>query len=218
VWADKDRLWDDVLAKYPDSAVARDEIGLRLLNSGRLDEAERELLASLRLMPNYVYTYVLLGMTYAKRGDMARAIDAYRTALEFRPSYVEARIRLGLAYEAQGLMDDALAEYDRAIRDDPWASPALVFAAAILEQRGEIDEALARLKRVAPDDPIYDDAQLRLGELLLRLERWAEAREAFAAHLARVPQSREARYYLELMDARERQGLPAGSATGAGGS
>lgn len=158
-WRDTFRLWEDVLQKYPDSGVARAERGTWLLNDGRFDEAEREFLAALKTMPNYVYPYLMLGVTYSKRGEPERAIAAYRTALEFRPAFVEARIRLGLAYEDLGLADRALTEYDRAIQDDPGAGPALVFSALILEQQGRTDEALQRLRQVAPDDPIYPDAR-----------------------------------------------------------
>jgi tetratricopeptide (TPR) repeat protein len=165
VWEKTVQLWEDVLEKYPDSAVARGERGTWLLNDGRIDEAEREFLAALRTMPNYVYSYLMLGVTYSKRGETDRSIAAFRTALEFRPTLVEARIRLGLAYEDLGLVDQALTEYDRAIQDDPWASPAFVFSALILERRGRADEALRRLRQVAPDDPIYPDARAAIDRM-----------------------------------------------------
>ncbi len=211
VWGDTVRLWEDVLAQYPDSAVARSERGTWLLNEGRVDEAEQEFLAALERMPNYGYTYLMLGMTYSKRGDLARALPAYQTALELRPTFVEARIRLGLAYEDLGLVDRALAEYDRAVQDDPWASPAWVFSAGILDRYGRSDEAIQRLLRVAPDDPIYDDAQLRLGALLLKLRRWSDARAALSALLSRRPDSTEARYYLDVATA---EGRPRKAARG----
>lgn len=201
VWGDKVRLWEDALEKYPNSAVARGERGTWLLNEGRLDEAEQETLAAIKTMPNYAYAYLVLGMIYAKRGEMGRAIPAYHAALEIYPTFVEARIRLGLAYEELHFVDRALVEYDRAIQDDPRASPAWVFSGAILERYGRTDEALRRFRRVTPDDPIYDDAQLRLGVLLLKLERWADARETFAALLARRPDSREARHFLAVATA-----------------
>jgi len=159
MWHDTVSLWEDVLAQYPQSAVARGERGTWFVNSGRFDEAEREFLAVLGSMPNYVYSYLMLGVIYAKRGELERAIAAYRTALEFRPAFIEARIRLGLAYEALGQIDHALTEYDRAIQDDPWASPALLFSALILARQGRAQEALQRLQRVAPGDPIYHDVR-----------------------------------------------------------
>jgi tetratricopeptide (TPR) repeat protein len=212
VWGDRVRLWEDVLKKYPNSAVAHGERGTWLLTEGRLDEAEQEALAAIKTMPNYAYAYLVLGMIYAKRGEMGRAIPAYYAALDLYPTFVEARIRLGLAYEDLRFVDRALAEYDRAIQDDPRASPAWVFSGAILEQYGRSDEALRRFRRVAPDDPIYNDAQLRLGVLLLKLERWADARETFAALLARRPDSREARHYLAVATAegRAREAVRAG--------
>lgn len=166
VWSDTVRLWEDVLAKYPHSAIARGERGTWLVNSGRLDEAEREFLAALRTMPNYVYPHLMLGVTYAKRGEVERAIAAYRTALEFRPAFVEARIRLGLAYEALGQVDHALVEYDRAIQDDPGASPAILFSALILARKGHAPEALQRLRGVAPEDPIYQDARAAIERIV----------------------------------------------------
>lgn len=204
VWGDRERLWEDVLAKYPNSAVAHGERGTWLLNKGRVDEAEQEALTAIRMMPNYAYAYLLLGMIYTKRGEMGRAMPAYHAALEIHPLFVEARIRLGLAYEQMDLADRALAEYDRVIHDDPRASPAWVFSAAILDRDGRTGEALQRLRRVAPDDPIYDDAQLRLGLLLLKVERWADARQTFAALLSRRPDSRAARHFLEVATAEER--------------
>jgi tetratricopeptide (TPR) repeat protein len=203
VWGDRVRLWEDVLAKYPHSAVARGERGAWLLNEERVDEAEQEALTAIRLMPTYAYAYLLLGMIYTKRGETGRAVPAYHTALEIHPLFVEARIRLGLAYEQMDLFDRALAEYDRVIHDDPRASPAWVFSAAILDRDGRTGEALQRLRRVAPDDPIYDDAQLRLGLLLLKVERWTDARQTFAALLSRRPDSRAARHFLELATAQE---------------
>jgi tetratricopeptide (TPR) repeat protein len=164
-WGDTVRLWEDVLRKYPESGVARGERGTWLLNNGRLNEAEQEFLAVLKTMPDYVYPYLMLGVTYANRGEPERAVAAYRTALELRPTFVEARIRLGLAYEDLGLADQALIEYDRAIQDDPWASPALVFSALIMERQGRTVEARQRLRRVAPDDPIYPDARVALQRL-----------------------------------------------------
>ncbi|MFZ5874867.1 MAG: tetratricopeptide repeat protein [Nitrospirota bacterium] len=203
VWGDKVRLWDDVLVQYPDSAIAHNERGLQLLNDGRLDAAEREFLAALRTLPSHAYTYLMLGMVYDKRGEVGRAIEAYRSALAYRPRYVDARLRLGLAYQAAGRTDEALAEFDRALQDDPWASPARVFSAEILERRGRIEEAIRQLERVAPDDRIYDEAQVRLGGLLLKLERWAAARRLFEAFAARKPGSSAAKYYIGMTYVRE---------------
>jgi tetratricopeptide (TPR) repeat protein len=203
VWGDTVRLWDDVSATYPDSAIAHNERGLQRLNSGRLDEAEREFLAALRLLPGHAYTYLMLGMVYDKLSDPGRATEAYRSALAIRPRYAEARLRLGLAYQAAGRSDDALAEFERTLQDDPWASPARVFVADILERRGRVDEALRQLERVTPEDRIYDEAQVRLGGLLLKLERWSEARRLFEAFAARKPESGSARYYIGMAYVRE---------------
>ena len=203
VWADADRIWDDTLAKYPDSAMARNERGLRLLNDGRLDEAEREFQTALRLIPKYAFTHVYLGMTYAERGDMERAIDAFNTALMFRPRFTQARIRLGMTYEQQGRVDRAFAEYERALGDDPGATSVLVRSAGLFASQGQWDEAVSRYRRALAIDPGGDEAAVALGALLLRLERWPEARETFNAFLTRHPDSSAARFYIGMTHARE---------------
>ncbi|MFZ5862561.1 MAG: tetratricopeptide repeat protein [Nitrospirota bacterium] len=206
VWGDRIRLWDDVLARYPDSAMAHAGRGTWLVNEGRWEEAEREFLFVLRSAPMHSYAHMMLGRIYATRGESLRAVTAYRTALEYRSRYAEARIRLGATYEDLGLIDQALEEYERAIEDDPWATPAVLLTASILDARGRTDEAIERLRRVAPDDPVYDDAQIRLGALLLKQERWVDARAVLAAVAARRPDSEEARAFLEIANAREADG------------
>jgi tetratricopeptide (TPR) repeat protein len=203
VWADADHLWDDTLVKYPDSAIARNERGLRLLHDGRLDEAEREFQAALRQIPKYGFTHVYLGMTYAKRGDTERAIHAFNTALLFRPRFAEARVRLGMTYEQQGQPDLALAEYERALGDDPATISALVRSAGLFAARGRWEEAVSRYRRVLAIDSRDDEAAVALGALFLRLERWREARETFNAFLARHPDSSGARFYIGMTHARE---------------
>jgi len=202
-WLDADHLWDDTLAKYPDSAMARNERGLRLLNDGRLAEAERDFQAALQRIPKYAYTHVYLGMTYGKRGDAERAIDAFNTALRFRPRFTEARLRLGMTYEQQGRLDLALAEYEHALRDDPAAMSVLVRSAGLLAGQGQWDEAVSRYRRALAIDPQDDEASVGLGALFLRLERWSEARDVFSAFLARHPDSSAARFYIGMTHARE---------------
>lgn len=205
VWADADRLWEESVARYPSSAMARNGRVLRLLHADRLDEAEQEVVLSLRARPTNPYTHMLLGMVYGKRGETERAAAAYRSSLELRPTFVEARVRLAMAYQAMGRADDALAEFDRAIRDDPKGSPAVVLSAVLLDDMGRAGEALQRLTRVPPDDPFYPDALFRAGVLLLRMERWADARETWSAYLARRPASAEARAFLHMATARAAQ-------------
>ncbi len=203
VWGDAVRLWDDVLVRYPDSAVARNERGMRLLDAGQVDEAEQEFLAALRTLPRYRYTHLMLGMTYDKRGDTDRAISAYRMALALGPKFVAARLRLGLVYQAAGRLDEALAEFERALHDDPSASNARLLAADILARRGRVEESFRYLEHVAPDDPVYDEAQLRLGAELLKLERWSDARGRFEAFARRHHDSGAAKYYVGLTHVQE---------------
>ena len=205
LWGDNERLWEATLAAHPTSALARNERGLRLLNADRLVEAEAEFQEALRLIPQYGYTRVYLGMVSAARGDPERAIAEFTAALRLRPRFTEARVRLAMAREQQGRFDEALAEYDRVLRDEPTAATALVRSAVIFEHRGQWDEAVARYRRALAVDADRDETRIALGAALLRKEQWAEARDLFATFLVRHPDSYAARFYIGLTYARQGQ-------------
>jgi tetratricopeptide (TPR) repeat protein len=176
-----------------------------LLKADRLVEAEAEFREALRLIPQYGYTRVYLGMASAARGDPERAIAEFNAALRLRPRFTVARVRLAMAYEQQGRFDGALAEYDRALRIDPDAVTALVRSAAILERRGQWDDAVARYRRALAVDADQDETRIALGAALLAKARWAEARDIFATFRTRHPDSYAARFYIGLTYARQGQ-------------
>ncbi len=205
VWGDADRLWEDTLAAHPTSALAHNERGLRLLKAERPADAETEFQKALRLIPDYGYTHVYLGMAHVARGNTEGAIAEFNTALRMRPRFTEARVRLGMAYEQQERFDGALAEYERALGDEPNAVFALVRSAALLERRGRVDEAISRYRQALRIDSDQDEARGRLGAALLAKERWSEARDVFTSFLARYPASSAARFYVGLTYARQGQ-------------
>jgi tetratricopeptide (TPR) repeat protein len=61
---------------------------------GKLAEAERETLASLRLSPEHPEARNLLGVIYAEQGRTARAYSIWRELVHERPDYEPARINL----------------------------------------------------------------------------------------------------------------------------
>ncbi|HEV7228311.1 YaiO family outer membrane beta-barrel protein [Brevundimonas sp.] len=73
-----------VLRARPDDVDARLQLGLALLDLGRLDEAEAELLRVVEQSPDYVDAHVALARTARRRGDdeaaAARAAEAARLA------------------------------------------------------------------------------------------------------------------------------------------
>jgi len=89
------------LAQRPEDFPTRLMLGRRLLDDGRLDEAEEQLTAALALFPGYAgpdSPYVYLARIHRQRGDLAKAADALRAIADrdesaYAASVEEAALR-----------------------------------------------------------------------------------------------------------------------------
>jgi tetratricopeptide (TPR) repeat protein len=196
VWVNPDRLWDDVLEKYPDSILALNSKGLRLAEADRLQEARDLFERSIRLVPGFSQAHNNVGFVFAKLGDFDRAETAFETALSLEPRYASAAVSLGKVYEQQGRTDRALELYDRLLAEDPDLATAWMRSGALLERLDRLDEAAERYRRVLAIDPSNDRGRLAFGAVLLRLERWAEARVVIESLVVRQADSYPARVNL----------------------
>jgi tetratricopeptide (TPR) repeat protein len=195
-WTNKVTLWDDALAKYPQSFMAHNSKGLQSLEAGQLEAARDWFERALRLAPGFSAAHKNLGMAFARLGDWDRAVAALEAALRINPEYFEARIDLGKVYERAGRPDLALETYDRLLRDDPGDVAVWGRTAFLLEQRGDLEDAAVRYRRVLEMKPGDGKALMLLGAVLLRAGRWADARTVFESVLAAEPHSYPARFNL----------------------
>ncbi len=196
VWSDSEHLWEDVLAKYPRSALGYNARGLRLLEAGRVEEAREAFERSLKLDPGLASTHNYLGTLYGRSGEIERAIAEFQIALVMIPGDEQARINLGKAYEQAGRSDLAFAVYEQLLRDRPNAGPALERMGVLLERQGRLAEAAERYRKVLAINPTDEQASLVLGGVWLRLAHWDDAREVLSAVVSRHPDSYMARLYL----------------------
>ncbi len=80
-----------LLVRPVNTAWGRYHLGRALLECGKRDQAERELLRCVQLAPDIQPAHRELGLMYAARGDTAAATLHLRTALELRGSDEVAR-------------------------------------------------------------------------------------------------------------------------------
>ena len=76
----------EVLARDPQSSTVHRGLGAALLALGRLDEAGRELEASVRLAPRSLESRLLLGRLRLSAGDENRAREAFQAGHEIDPA------------------------------------------------------------------------------------------------------------------------------------
>jgi predicted Zn-dependent protease len=86
------------VAAEPHNGAYIDSLGWVYFRQGKLELAEKYLTDATRLLPQDATVHEHLGDVFAKRGDLGRALDLYRTALKLEPEAKdEAKLRSKIA-------------------------------------------------------------------------------------------------------------------------
>jgi tetratricopeptide (TPR) repeat protein len=170
---------------FPGEQMALHAAGNALLNLGSLDLAASTLEAALAPRPR-AEIWNDLGVTLQRRGELTRAIGAYRAALAERPDFIEALANLAAALFLTGQNDEALVHATAADVRAPGAA-GLSTTLALIEGavRGP-DHALSRLDAALARNPDDLSALHARIYVLRKLERSAEAIPAAERLVARA--------------------------------
>lgn len=95
------------------------EIGLELLRAGKLDEAIEQLELATTRFPEDYRAFNYLGVAYAQKKLVNRAIGALQTAIRLRGDVANIHYNLGLVYQAEGFHEEARQEFEKALEIDP---------------------------------------------------------------------------------------------------
>lgn len=193
VWRDSITLWTAVLARNPSAVVAHSNLGLALIDAGRLDEAAAHLRTALAAAPDDPEAHTNLGLVLYRRGDLHGAEEHCRRALAVRPDAAEFHKNLGLVLEAQGNAAAAEQEYRQAIHLQDSAVYRYRLGNVLL-QADNPQAALVEYQHALQRDPEMDEARHDSGRCFLALGRPSEAATAFAVVVQRHPDWAEARY------------------------
>src|SRR5213079_2488970 len=101
-------LYADTVAKRPNNAFARYNLGKALAESGRLPEAIVQDREAVRLRPTMAGAHNNLGKALADLGRGDDAIAHYRAAVQLEPAYGRAHYNLGVALLGAGRKVEAL--------------------------------------------------------------------------------------------------------------
>jgi tetratricopeptide (TPR) repeat protein len=128
----------------PGSAEFLANEGVRHLNDGRLDLAEKSLLESLQKNPRLEPALNALGLVYVYRRDFAKAIDTLNRLIQISPQFYDAYNLLGTVYTEMGNYQQAKEKLLAAANAEVYLTPENAFAnLAVLEIKfGKFDAAL----------------------------------------------------------------------------
>jgi len=167
VWQDSKTLWADAAQTYPQSSVARNNLGLVFLNEANRPRAIQEFILAAQLRSDYADPYVNLGLAYLDLKQINEAAAALNEALRINPKLPNAHVNAALVLEAQNKLDQAGEHYLRALELDPDLSAARYNLGVIYYKLKQQDKALAILQETANRDPYLAEAHHGIGVILV---------------------------------------------------
>ncbi len=158
-------------------------VGISLLREKRAAEAVPYLTdAAAQKAQQYRPNYYL-GEAWLGAGEPAKAEQAYTAALAIDPKAAAAELGLAHALVKQEKLEAAAAHYKQAAELNPGYRDDLLELGSLYETAKQPEQAMAIYQQF-PDNP---GAQERLGELLLKADRPADAIPCFQAAIAKSP-------------------------------
>lgn len=199
-------------------------IGNALVFQEAWDDALREYLAAVETEPALAEAHYNLGVAFAARGQLERAVSAFKEALDHNPHLYEAHFALGRCYQRLDDVGRAYIYYSNACNARPHAAEPLYYMGLMHQNHGAHDLAkrcFAEALRVEPtfiSPEVHDDDALtqrseseviqwyyRLSDDLKHQHYPDEAARIYRALLQWRPEEYEATYLLGNLLARERQ-------------
>jgi len=155
-----------------------------------------------RMCASVAQYHHMLGVALLQAGDLPASLDSLRRAEVLEPNRAPTLVALGVALNARSSYGEAKDALIRALELEPdhiEAAAALAEAEAAL---GDLVAADARAGRVLERSSTHAVANLVVGMVRLKQERYPEARDALLRAAEANPMSQKVHYQLSLAYAR----------------
>jgi len=160
-------------------------VGMSQFRLGRHQEALASLHKAIEANPDYGKCYTRLATIQSEMGRYDGAIKNYERGVEIMPYYNPGLLNLADAYRAVGRMDDAMKTYEKVLASNLYDVTAQLALAEIQIGRGSYESARARLEKLVSWMPENAVAWTNLGLCYELVNRFGDAREAYATAIAR---------------------------------
>jgi tetratricopeptide (TPR) repeat protein len=170
-WKDSIALFSHALDVTQNNYVAHNNLGHRLLELGKTDEALTQFEKSIAINPKFEIAYLNLGLAFSRKGELDQAIRHYSKALQIRPDYSVAHNNLGNVWYRMGKPDKAYEHYLQAIKINPAYAEAYNNLGAASIRLGELNRAVIFFKKALKINPEFADAQNNLKNTRAALEK-----------------------------------------------
>jgi protein O-mannosyl-transferase len=187
VWKDSPTLWADVLARYPDCAIALFNRASLHMDAGRADlaAADGEKLVALR--PRDPEAWSQYGGALALGGRFGEAVAVLDRGIALDSTNHRLFVNRGAAHAGLGADSAALRDYTRGLRLQPTNPGGRLARGNLYMKRQEFDLAAADYAVALANDPGNSLAGCNLGAALYRAGRFTEALQQMDRAAGRWP-------------------------------
>lgn len=166
--------------------------GVAHQKAGRLDAAEGNYKAALKIEPNNPLALNFLGALLSSRGAHEAAVSLIKKAVVIAPQYADAYVNLATPLFALGRADEAKKYVLEALEQKPDHAAALFKLSALQRSAGDKNEAAATLRLLLRTHPNHVNAQLRYADMLFAAAAYDRAEQHYRKALSLNPNLREA--------------------------
>ncbi|MBI2823473.1 MAG: tetratricopeptide repeat protein [Planctomycetia bacterium] len=196
IYRDLETLYNDTVAKNPDSWAAHHNYAWHVAGQGNYPLAVEHYEAALALNPDLPDTHNALAISLVFVGRPADALAHLERARALNPNLQEIYNNLGNTLVELGRFDEAVAHYRTAIERDPRYATAYCGLGRALARLGRFDDALTQIEQALRIDPRLALAHDTMGMLLYDRGRPAEALPYFIEAARINPNSLQANFHL----------------------
>ncbi len=210
VWKDAQTLWEDTLAKYPNSSPGNVNLAAIYLNQGRFTEVQKLCLTAIRQKPYDYLAISNLALAQMMMGQYDNAIHNYKQALGLKADLYKSELGLAYAYWLKGDYENAYGTYTGVFLKGVGAGsnqyPSYLYRAGFAAWKlGKVEDAHRYLEQalaMSTQDPfILDD----IGAAYTSMGEFVRARDAFARFYPLVEEGKTKNDLTRLLDALDRR-------------
>jgi tetratricopeptide (TPR) repeat protein len=200
--------YEQALQLKPDFADAHNNLGIALLQAGKVNDAIGHYQQALRIQPDLAEAHNNLGTALRQVGKLEEAIRHYEQAVRIKPDYVDALNDLGGALLQVGRVQEAISHLQEALRIQPDSPGSHFDLANALLLAGNVQDAISHYKQALLLKPDYVQAHNNLGDALLQVGRAQEAISHFQEALRIQPDLAAAKHNLANAQATQEREVP----------
>lgn len=174
-----ERIFSELLTRYPDWAELNVVLGQALAKQDDFDAATESLAKAIELQPDVAEAHFTLGEIYLRKGELEAAERELRAELQSHPEDLRAQHTLAMVLDLAGKPEEAMEMLESLLDQVPQHANARYLLGKILLSEGQPEQAQIQLEaaaRLAPEDP---ETHYQLGMALQRQRRVQEARKEF---------------------------------------